>query len=330
MNDAERMICARLRQVRESINWSRSALSRHLGITYGTLVSIEHARTPLRYDIAWSIQQTLGVSLRWLFYGLGDADDFENDMLPPPEHTGLSPRALLTAVIAKWPHAGSGYSKLAIQRAVHNADDLIKGCEAEGKIDVVHREYSEQTLRTLVRAWVAEVPLGRLGEFSAKIIQAAEDLIKTFPPEPFGTADRRADEIMWERLRVAIAKKNISTTKNLSSVLTDFTPKSKRVVVHSELGDLLTRLHRATAASGMKGRLARTLGVPQSRVSEWLHGEKKPGGEVTLRLLKWVEQQERILKQKSPESATNTTGDTSTLRKGKLSETFQSKSRRQP
>jgi transcriptional regulator with XRE-family HTH domain len=63
--------------------------------------------------------------------------------------------------------------------------------------------------------------------------------------------------------------------------------------VKSEIEKLLARVRGLVSAKGMKAKLAATLGVPQSRLSEWLGGTCEPSGETTLRLLKWVEQQER-------------------------------------
>ncbi len=56
---------------------------------------------------------------------------------------------------------------------------------------------------------------------------------------------------------------------------------------------LRERLRQQTAAHGSKTALARLLGVPRQSVNDWLAGRKEPGGETTLRLLRWVEQAER-------------------------------------
>lgn len=75
--------------------------------------------------------------------------------------------------------------------------------------------------------------------------------------------------------------------------LTEDTQKSNSLPVHSPLANLIERVKRAASASGKKAELARLLDVAPARVSEWLAGKKEPGGETTLRLLAWVEQQER-------------------------------------
>jgi DNA-binding transcriptional regulator YiaG len=59
------------------------------------------------------------------------------------------------------------------------------------------------------------------------------------------------------------------------------------------LNDLLESLRSLTSNPGGPAALAKVLNVPQARVSEWLSGKKKPGGETTLRLLQWVELQDR-------------------------------------
>lgn len=59
------------------------------------------------------------------------------------------------------------------------------------------------------------------------------------------------------------------------------------------LSTLLNEIRKLTEPMGMKARLAADLGVPPTRVSEWLSGKHDPSGEVTLQLLNWVERQKR-------------------------------------
>jgi len=72
--------------------------------------------------------------------------------------------------------------------------------------------------------------------------------------------------------------------------LTQGSLKSNNTDVKSEIEKLIERLKRKASKPGAKAELARTLNVAPARISEWLSGEKEPGGEYTLRLLKWVEQ----------------------------------------
>ncbi len=75
--------------------------------------------------------------------------------------------------------------------------------------------------------------------------------------------------------------------------LTELTEHRNTADMKLTLLSLLDRVRSATQGHGKKAELAAHLGVPQTRVSEWLHGKNQPGGEITLKLLQWVESQER-------------------------------------
>jgi transcriptional regulator with XRE-family HTH domain len=71
--------------------------------------------------------------------------------------------------------------------------------------------------------------------------------------------------------------------------LTDVSLKSKTASMKSEMQKLIEKVKAKASRPGGKSQLATELGVAPARVSEWLSGKKEPGGEYTLRLLKWVE-----------------------------------------
>jgi len=76
--------------------------------------------------------------------------------------------------------------------------------------------------------------------------------------------------------------------------LTDSENAGISIAVKEQLPGLLERLKKATRQSGKKSELAkRVLRVPLASVSRWLSGDREPGGEVALKMLRWVEQQER-------------------------------------
>jgi transcriptional regulator with XRE-family HTH domain len=81
-------------------------------------------------------------------------------------------------------------------------------------------------------------------------------------------------------------------TETVKIGLDVITPLSNTLGVKSEIEKLVARLKRATAKPGKKAELARFMAVAPPRVSEWLSGQE-PGGEYALKLLNWVEQQER-------------------------------------
>jgi DNA-binding transcriptional regulator YiaG len=65
-----------------------------------------------------------------------------------------------------------------------------------------------------------------------------------------------------------------------------------------ELHRLFKRVRAHTKRNGALTELADFLGVSLSTLSDWLRGRFEPGGEITLRMLKWVERSE--VKRKTP------------------------------
>jgi DNA-binding transcriptional regulator YiaG len=107
---------------------------------------------------------------------------------------------------------------------------------------------------------------------------------------------------------------NVAYPEIEKSQLTDTSLKSRTVDVNIQtLDELRTILRARTAEKGGMARLAESLGVQQARVSEWLSGKKEPGGKTTLRLLQWVEQQER--QPNAPDSVTSTAKGKTQVRK---------------
>jgi hypothetical protein len=76
---------------------------------------------------------------------------------------------------------------------------------------------------------------------------------------------------------------------------------------------LLARVKRAAAARGKRSALAKFLGVPRQRVTNWLSFVSAPNGEVTLLMLEWAQAEES--KQKKA------LGDASNTAKGKARST---------
>ena len=73
----------------------------------------------------------------------------------------------------------------------------------------------------------------------------------------------------------------------------DIVSESANIVgVRPLLPGLLERLKSATKERGKKTALAKFLGVPLSNVSQYLAGDREPGGETTLKMLYWVEHPE--------------------------------------
>lgn len=117
------------------------------------------------------------------------------------------------------------------------------------------------------------------------------------PMEPFHNFDPQ--QIVGRRIKetasfVAVCCRRLADElERRNELLTKAESAGRTVGVKLQLPVLLERLKRATAKPGKKSELAKALRpvVPLASVSRWLSGEREPGGEVTLQLLKWVEQQ---------------------------------------
>lgn len=90
-------------------------------------------------------------------------------------------------------------------------------------------------------------------------------------------------------MRFQILKMGEASRRNAG--LTDDTLKSKCHDVQSEIQKLIEQVKRKASRRGAKSELARELDVAPARISEWLSGEKEPGGDYALRLQKWVKSQ---------------------------------------
>jgi transcriptional regulator with XRE-family HTH domain len=119
------------------------------------------------------------------------------------------------------------------------------------------------------------------------------------------------------------AEKLKSLASEILAVLQESDPTLRWTKIHGEwmiegmqkyLPMLMKRVQRAIQSHGTQGDFARSFGVSEQTVSAWLSSEREPGGETTLRLLQWVEQQE-AQQQKSPDSALTPPGPKAQVRK---------------
>jgi transcriptional regulator with XRE-family HTH domain len=136
--------------------------------------------------------------------------------------------------------------------------------------------------------------LDRLGLLSHLSLQMQRDSL-SMPP-----AARRRQDFGWTPwvLTIEDAKRMwnfdpVGLEKSENNMLTNTESDAKLPPVKSQLENLLADLNHLTKESGKKTELADFLGAPLASVSRWLSGEREPGGETTLKMLRWVEQQER-------------------------------------
>jgi hypothetical protein len=149
-----------------------------------------------------------------------------------------------------------------------------------------------------VDRWIAELPDGSVASFREWLYKAVQSFMAALPKESDSVIARRMDQLMWHRIRMANARRTLVVKDFHRKLLTDVTATGNVSPVKSTMASLLDRLNKATSQRGMKSKLAKVMGVPLSNVSQWLSGEREPGGETTLRLLNWVIAAEA--KQESP------------------------------
>jgi transcriptional regulator with XRE-family HTH domain len=116
--------------------------------------------------------------------------------------------------------------------------------------------------------------------------ESVEKLVTVHSTADFLSAWRPISSVVLEAMPVPIGadpEKDIDTVTSLGNT----------GGVNSEISKLIVRLKRATSKPGSKAALARFLGVERPRISEYLSGEKEPGGNNALLILQWVQEQER-------------------------------------
>jgi hypothetical protein len=129
--------------------------------------------------------------------------------------------------------------------------------------------------------------------FENALVDSAEALA----PESADAVHVLTEHQKWkstEGFRMLIeSRKAIEVRGSEKSLLTYVVSSDNIGAMQDQMLKLRARLIKATVRRGQKAALAKWLKVPMSSISPWLAGRKQPSGETALRLLQWVEQQER-------------------------------------
>lgn len=257
-------ICARLRTVRLKKKWSQPVIARELGVTRDMWASHEYARAPVRFAIAYKFCAVFNRSLRWLARGLDPETPF--NPISASLLANLSDRALFSEAY------DLHLAALVDERIEELADRAGVSPAALGKDSII-------------------IDNSRLGVSSAE-----------------AHVERVVDFIRWAATQMPEAKR-LRLGHELNNVIFRYWPwdsvaegktdvdkiplKGNPASVLSDIQKLIERLKLVSSVPGRKKFLAGELEVSPARISEWLSGEKEPGGNYTLRLLQWVEKWER-------------------------------------
>ena len=261
MNQHEREICARFKLIRETLKMPERNFAKILFVTRDQVAGVEYGRSPLRFGIASSLSRATGCNLHWLAEGTGPMKGSP----PNPDIMALiSPRSLFSAA---W--------KTTLKKALKPGEKFF-GPSWDGMDESLSvggasaLEYSQEE----ITGYFKNLPPEFHWKFFDQITKACRD---------------------FEQMnRAKIIQLNACASSGKNNDLTDAaTYKKLKADMKKQLPSLLERLNQATKETGKMSALADYLKVPLASVSRWLSGKREPGGETTLKMLQWVEQQER-------------------------------------
>lgn len=278
MNQREREICERVSILRMSIlKWTQPALAKEIGITKNQLAAIEYKREPLRLGIARLLCEKFDVSQRWLALGIlpihprydvsmGNSALVNNDSLFSwvfDNFLNHLTGQIETAVIEK------------VGENIFRAGDFDNAAFADtGAFNDPPAEAIAFFVKKLVNLRLNSLPEKLKVEYARELLRANKK---------FGLKHGK----QFGRITTGPSKEAAKTP--LTIEVNTLTSESVKPV----LPKLIERLKKATKKRGSKAALAKWLGVHRQSVTDWLSGKQEPGGEITLRLLHWVEQLER-------------------------------------
>ena len=293
-------ICQRLGKFRKETGLSRVAFARAVGIDTAALVRYEHCRAMVPYAAAYKIWKKFNVSVEWLVTGVGKTLDLSP--LPDPQAIPRSPSPRLSVAFDLWLTKGA------------SRFDPFYG------MDVPKENARWLVFKELIREvdqWLSMVPDDQISAFVEALQSRADDLINSYGYQSAAVVWERGLEVERAEARLSEApysgEVSCGAKDSRKKMLHKLTESSNSEGVSLNMATLIERMRRLTEPTGMKGKLAKALGVPLPRVSEWLSGKFAPGGETTLKMLRWVQEQES--QPNAPGSATNAAKGKATRRK---------------
>jgi transcriptional regulator with XRE-family HTH domain len=264
INERERAICKRVHLFREKIKWPLYAVAEQIGISKNKLAGIEYERTPLKYRIGIEICRIFDVSGEWLVSGKGEMHG--------------APPLLLAVVFDDFPKANQLFSE-----AYDESPELFAPPEThfQPNLGPTPGFDSEAFLLKEISIFFKTIKF-RTPHHAEQISRAVLSFLE----------NSRA-HYMSAGLATRVKTGKVAAGSTKKPHLTDVYALVNNETVKHEMPSLLGRLKSATSKRGKKSELAEYLGVQLAAVSQWLSSKREPGGEITLKLLHWVEQQER-------------------------------------
>jgi transcriptional regulator with XRE-family HTH domain len=265
----------------------QSEFAATIGISRSRLASYEHCKAPLRYEVGKQVCYRHNINQRWLATGLEPTRPYFD--ISPNLEFQIKPKVVFSEAFDKVLLAEVEKRGAEIEKIV-GRESMLKGDYEDALLDNFHllgeedpkaaAFYIARIIRTRLN-WLKE-PL--LTEYCKALMAAESDFMQ-----------QHAEELRSLPIESRAEDKNPLQILPLKS-------KSETV----KLDGLLKRVKAVTSEHGKKTELASILDVSPARITEWLKGEKEPGGSTTLALLSWVEREEA--KRKSPGTVTTSSG----------------------
>lgn len=248
-------ICRRIHDFRKNTNLTRAMFATKAMLSESVIIAVENLRSPLRYWVYKAIDGKFPLNPFWLRSGDGHPNNAS-----PVDDSRFSNLLTRTDLFSE---VFDTFLREPINKEISQAEYKIM--EAVRAV---------QFIADMVKAGkVKELPLDLL----RSILFAQSEMVQA---------------ISW---LLEYSDKAQASTQN--PALTFVYASVKSLSVKAQWPLLKQRLQKATAASGTKTKLADFLGVELASVSQWLTDKKgvarEPGAETTLRMLYWVQQQER-------------------------------------
>ena len=283
----EMEICDRVRHLRKNVvKWSQPTMAEAIGVSLHQLAGIEYRRVPLNFGIAISLCNKCNVNQRWLALG-----EFP-----------IQPRLdVLMHRYANYPATmpfSQVFDDILEESARHEKNRIIQDVGEENYRLGNFTSSDSRQAHVLTQAGADNLSPDKSLLRQRALLSDVLALHNTgSPPEALRKKlEKKLDPLLAVYLRdpkkaewhlPVTASTGLKKEFDALSILGNISD------VKAKLPRLIKRLNEATKERGTKTALAKFIGVPLPKISQWLAGEHEPGGETTLRLLQWVEQQER-------------------------------------
>jgi transcriptional regulator with XRE-family HTH domain len=277
--ESERAICRRLREFREASGLSQVEFARRAGLDGGSYASYEYERAKLNYPVAYKILTTyVMLGPKWLALGGSSAGVFFGT-LPKPGENMDGPKTPFSEVYQSTICHRVAASRAAAMKPAEPFPIFRPDGSPESRVRALRlfvemlKQYLQQLQPGEVDPFMNELDSAMAKAFQTKKLSSTED----------------ADLIAARMLEIdAFGHGRIASDEN-SALAGLLTIAEYGNCFPMTLPQLLNELKTLTEVFGKKAELAEFLNATPSSLSHWLSGNRQPGGEVTLRMLEWVQ-----------------------------------------